>query len=31
MPGLQKLYDKFKARGVEVFGVNVWEESNAVA
>ena len=30
MPVLQKLHDKFKARGVEVFGVNVWEESNSV-
>lgn len=29
MPDLQKLHDKFKSRGVEVFGVNVWEESNA--
>ena len=31
MPVLQKLYAKFKSRGVEVFGVNVWEESNSVA
>lgn len=31
MPSLQKLYDKYKTRGVEVFGVNVWEESNPVA
>jgi peroxiredoxin len=29
MPGLQKLHDKYKTRGVKVFGVNVWEESNA--
>lgn len=29
MPTLQKVYDQFKDRGVEVFGVNVWEESNA--
>lgn len=31
MPDLQKIQDKFKSRGVEVFGVNVWEESNAAA
>lgn len=31
MPGLQKLHDKYKTRGVKVFGVNVWEESNAAA
>lgn len=31
MPDLQKLHDKFKSRGVEVFGVNAWEESNAAA
>lgn len=29
MPELQKLHDRFKAMGVEVYGVNVWEESNA--
>ncbi|HQU85367.1 MAG TPA: TlpA disulfide reductase family protein, partial [Pyrinomonadaceae bacterium] len=29
MPDLQKLYDKYKSRGVEVIGINVWEESNA--
>jgi thiol-disulfide isomerase/thioredoxin len=31
MPDLQKLHDKFKSRGVELFGVNAWEESNAAA
>jgi thiol-disulfide isomerase/thioredoxin len=31
MPALQKLYDKYKTRGVKVFGINVWEESNSVA
>lgn len=30
MPELQRIYDRFKDRGVEVYGVNVWEESNAV-
>jgi thiol-disulfide isomerase/thioredoxin len=29
MPEIQTLYDKFKGRGVEVFGVNAWEESNS--
>ncbi len=30
MPELQKIHDRFKAQGVEVYGVNVWEESNAI-
>ena len=30
MPGLQKLHEKYKNRGVVVFGVNTWEESNPV-
>jgi thiol-disulfide isomerase/thioredoxin len=30
MPGLQKAYQDYKDRGVVVFGVNAWEESNAV-
>jgi thiol-disulfide isomerase/thioredoxin len=30
MPELQRIYDRFKDRGVEVYGVNVWEESNAI-
>ena len=29
MPELQKIHEQFKSRGVEVFGINVWEESNA--
>jgi len=29
MPELQRVYDRFRDRGVEVFGVNVWEDSNA--
>lgn len=29
MPELQKVYDRFKDRGVVVFGINAWEESNA--
>lgn len=28
MPGLQRLYQKYKDRGVVVFGVSTWEESN---
>jgi thiol-disulfide isomerase/thioredoxin len=31
MPGIQALHDKFKERGVKVFGVNAWEEGNAAA
>lgn len=31
MPDLQKLHDKFKSRGVDVLGINAWEESNAAA
>ena len=30
MPGLQRLHEKYKGRGVVVFGVNAWEESNPV-
>lgn len=29
MPVLQKIYERFKDRGVEVFGVNAWEDSNS--
>ena len=28
MPGLQSLHEKYNGRGVMVFGVNTWEESN---
>ena len=28
MPGLQKLHEKYKNRGVVVFGVNTWEEKS---
>lgn len=31
MPEIQALHDKFKDRGVEVFGINAWEESNSSA
>jgi thiol-disulfide isomerase/thioredoxin len=30
MPGLQRLHQKYKSRGVVVFGVNSWETSNPV-
>jgi thiol-disulfide isomerase/thioredoxin len=30
MPNLQKLHQEYKDRGVVVFGLNSWEESNAV-
>lgn len=30
MPGLQSLHEKYRRRGVVVFGVNTWEESNPV-
>lgn len=30
MPGLERLFQKYKDRGVVVFGVNTWEESNPV-
>jgi thiol-disulfide isomerase/thioredoxin len=30
MPGLQSLHERYNARGVAVFGVNTWEESNPV-
>lgn len=29
MPGMQKLHAKYHERGVEIIGVNAWEESNA--
>ncbi len=29
MPSLQSVHDRYGTLGVEVFGVNVWEESNA--
>ena len=28
MPGLQSLHERYSSRGVVVFGVNTWEESN---
>lgn len=31
MPNLQRLHEKFRARGVEVIGINAWEESNSAA
>lgn len=31
MPEIEALHKKFQKRGVEVFGINLWEESNAVA
>jgi thiol-disulfide isomerase/thioredoxin len=31
MPDLQKLHEKYRARGVEVIGINAWEQSNAAA
>lgn len=31
MPGMQKLHEKYRGRGVEVIGINAWEESNAAA
>jgi thiol-disulfide isomerase/thioredoxin len=31
MPGMQRLYDKYRTLGVEILGINVWEESNAAA
>jgi len=31
MPDLQKLHEKYRARGVEMIGINAWEESNSVA
>ncbi len=30
MPGLQNLHERYGSRGVAVFGVNTWEESNPV-
>ncbi len=30
MPGLQNLHERYGSRGVVVFGVNTWEESNPV-
>ena len=30
MPGLQSLHERYRSRGVVVFGVNTWEESNPV-
>ncbi|MGH9960793.1 MAG: TlpA family protein disulfide reductase, partial [Pyrinomonadaceae bacterium] len=30
MPGLQSLHERYNSRGVVVFGVNTWEESNPV-
>lgn len=29
MPEIQELHDKFKGQGVEVFGINAWEEGNS--
>jgi hypothetical protein len=31
MPGIQKLHEKYGLRGVEIVGINAWEESNAAA
>ncbi len=31
MPSLQKLHEKYHERGVEIIGINAWEESNAAA
>jgi thiol-disulfide isomerase/thioredoxin len=31
MPGMQSLHEKYRARGVEIIGINAWEESNAAA
>lgn len=31
MPAMQKLHEKYGARGVEIVGVNAWEESNPAA
>jgi thiol-disulfide isomerase/thioredoxin len=31
MPEMQKLYEAYHGRGIEVVGVNAWEESNAAA
>jgi len=31
MPGMQALHEKYGARGVEIVGINAWEESNAAA
>lgn len=31
MPDLQKLHEKYRERGVEIIGINAWEESNAAA
>ena len=31
MPNLQKLHEKYHERGVEIIGINAWEESNAAA
>jgi thiol-disulfide isomerase/thioredoxin len=30
MPTLQRVYEEYKNRGVVVFGLNTWEESDAV-
>lgn len=30
MPTLQKVHQEYKSRGVVVFGVNAWEDSNAI-
>jgi peroxiredoxin len=31
MPDMQKLHETYRGRGVEIVGVNAWEESNAAA
>lgn len=31
MPSLQKLHEKYHQRGVDIIGINAWEESNAAA
>jgi thiol-disulfide isomerase/thioredoxin len=31
LPSLEKLFEKYGHRGVEIFGVNCWEESNSEA
>ena len=31
MPHMQKLHERYRERGVEIIGINTWEESNAAA